>query len=508
MSRGRRNRGKPSFALPKTAPALPTTVAQDKQVVYDGLQNVLAGLGTDRDKMSGGTYAAPKLLDRQTLENMYRCSWLARKIIDIPAKDMTRKWRRFMFDDEKVLEANQFVLEQAERKLAVRKKFTSAMIYGRLYGGGVLLLGVGKNQYDQPLDPATVKKGDLKFIRAFDRWTCQAEGVIDWDITSENFGKPLFYRIGTAQNQARVHYSRLIRFGGDELPYFAAMTQNQWDDPILQVIYETLLGRDTVTAGIATMMFEANVDVIKDPAFGDLVGTADGEAKVIKRYQLSQLMKSFNRTLVLGADEEYDKKSNSFSGLDAIMREFRAEIAGAADIPVTRLFGTGVSGLNATGDNEVRQYYDKISGNQETDLAPQLHVFDEIFIRSTLGAMPDDYRFEFNPLWQMSATDKAAIDFQNAQRDDLYIKNGVVSEGVVARELKENGTYATMTEEDVEMAEELSEVAMEARTTGLETAANADPADDAPDGGQAGKKTTKEGEADPAKPKGGAPVQK
>lgn len=172
-------------------------------------------------------------------------------------------------------------------------------------------------------------------------------------------------------------------------------------------------------------------------------------------------MKSFNRTLLLDADEDYEKKSNAFSGLDKVMQQFMVDVSGAADIPMTRLFGQSAGGLNATGDNDVRNYYDMVSAKQEAEVRPQLDYLYQILVRSELGSMPDDFRFDFNPLWQVSATEQATIDKTNADRDKVYLDAGVVTEGLVAKELKERGTYRNMTDEDVELAEELALTAPE-----------------------------------------------
>lgn len=425
----------------------------DAMASRDGLQNVVAGLGTSRDKASFTEYGITIVLDRNALENMYRDSWLAKKIVNAPAEDMTRSWRTFMGEDDQ--EETSFALEEAERRLGVRAKVAQAIKWSRLYGGAVLLMGVGNpDGYSKPLDPARVKKGDLRFVLALDRWMCNATGEFDWDIESPNFGLPKFYTIAN-QKSLRVHHSRIIRFIGQELPHWSAMQNQKWGDSELQHTYATLKGRDTMTAAIATMMFEANVDVIRAPDLADVLSTQEGEAKLTKRFQVAGMMKSFNRMLLLDSSEEYDKKSNTFSGLDALIREFRAEVAGASDIPVSRLFGTSASGLNATGDNDVRNYYDMIAGRQEAMLRPALEKFDEVFIRSELGAIPDDYRFEFPSLWQMSDKEKADIEKTRSDRDKAYFDMGVLTEGAIARELKESGTYATLTDLDVSLAEEL-----------------------------------------------------
>lgn len=431
------------------------------QTTSDGLTNVVAGLGTSRDKAAYSEYSYINPLDRQTLENMYRGSWLAKKIVNIPAEDMTRAWRTCMFDDETVGDPaidNQFDYEEAERKFGIRAKVNAALRWSRLYGGSVLLLGVGDPKtYDKPLDVEKVKKGDLRFVMPMDRWLCISTGMFDYsDISSDNFGMPEYYTVAQAQN-LRIHHSRVIRFVGDELPWYASLQNQRWGDSVLQVVYDTLRGRDTITAAIATMMFESNVDVVKVDGLSDMLGTQDGEAAITKRFQLAAMMKSFNRMLLLEGGEEYDKKSNTFSGLDAIVREFRAEVAGAADVPVSRLFGISASGLNATGDNEVRNYYDMVASRQEAHLRPALEKLDEVLLRHTFGTVPEDYRFEFKPLWQLSDKEKADTEKVRADRDKTYYDMGVLSEGAIARELKESGTYKTMTEEDVELAEELAE---------------------------------------------------
>lgn len=428
----------------------------------DGLQNLVAGLGTSRDKSAYSEYTTPNVLDMATLGNMYRSSWLAKKIVNIPAEDMTRAWREIMFDDETVgdpEDSSRDEVLEAERRFAIRHKVTQAIKWARLYGGSVMILGVGDPQkYAEPLDVAKIKRGDLRFIQVMDRHLCIPTGEFDYsDITSEDFGMPKYYTVAKAQG-LRIHRSRVIRFIGTELPYWESLKQTRWGDSVLQSTYDTLRGKDTVTASIASMMFEANVDVVKVPDLGDMLATKEGEEKLVSRFQTAAMMKSFNRMLLLGDGEDYDKKSNAFSGLDAIMREFRVEVAGACDIPVSRLFGMSASGLNATGDNEVRNYYDMVRAQQETILRPALERLDEVLLRHIFGAMPEGYRFEFQTLWQVSDSEKATVEKTRADRDKVYFDMGVLTEGAIARELRQSGVYTTMTEDDVSLAEELAQM--------------------------------------------------
>jgi len=431
----------------KTADA---ALAMTRRPVGDGLENVVAGLGTDRDKRSYSVWADPRILTRQELENMYRGSWLAKKIVNAVADDMTREWLHVTFDGEEL----GTTIEQAEKRFALKRKTNEALKWSRLYGGAVIIIGTRDRNLAKPLDVKNVRKGDLRYLHVVDRWRLSPAGSLNRDLESPNFGMPDSYVL--AESTVQVHHTRVLRFNGEKLPYFAWLRNAMWDDSVLQHVMDSLMNCDTTTQAIATMMFESNVDVVKSEGLADVLARKDGEAVLTKRFQVAALLKSFNRMLLLDGTESYEKKQNSFANLDKVIQQFMIDVSGAADIPMTRLFGQSAAGLNATGDNDVRNYYDMVSAKQEAELRPQLEYLYEVLVRSELGHMPEDFRFDFNPLWQLSETEQATVEKTRAERDQVYLNAGVVTEALVARELKERGTYRNMTDDDIELAEELS----------------------------------------------------
>ena len=431
----------------KTADA---ALAMTRQPVGDGLENVVAGLGTDRDKRSYSVWADPRILTRQELENMYRGSWLAKKIVNAVADDMTREWLHVTFDGEEL----GTTIEQAEKRFALKRKTNEALKWSRLYGGAVIIIGTRDRNLAKPLDVKNVRKGDLRYLHVVDRWRVSPAGSLNRDLESPNFGMPDSYVL--AESTVQVHHTRVLRFNGEKLPYFAWLRNAMWDDSVLQHVMDSLMNCDTTTQAIATMMFESNVDVVKSEGLADVLARKDGEAVLTKRFQVAALLKSFNRMLLLDGTESYEKKQNSFANLDKVIQQFMIDVSGAADIPMTRLFGQSAAGLNATGDNDVRNYYDMVSAKQEAELRPQLEYLYEVLVRSELGHMPEDFRFDFNPLWQLSETEQATVEKTRAERDQVYLNAGVVTEALVVWELKERGTYRNMTDDDIELVEELS----------------------------------------------------
>jgi uncharacterized protein len=439
--------------MTSTDSTLPAAHSGFLQRARDGLQNVLAGLGTNRDKMAYNEWSAPRTFEQVELENMYRTSWLAKRIVNAVADDMTRAGRELNNDSDSSNNAHEKI-EAAEKQLCVWLLLNEALRWSRLYGGAIMVIGTKDGKLEEPLEVKSIKQGDLKYLYVFDRWRIGASGVINMDFGSPNFGMPEHYIVG--QNSSRVHHSRCIRFDGQKLPYLLWQKNAQWHDSELIHIMDSVMNLSTTNAAIATMMFEANVDVVTGGDIAMLLSQKDGESKLQKRFLNAAMMKSFNRMLLLDANEKYEKKGNNFANLDAVQKGFMVDVCGAADIPMARLFGQSAGGLNGTGEGDIRNYYDMVSAKQEAELRPALEKLDEVLVRHALGEIPNGYEFKFKSLWQMSDKDRAAIEKTDAERDAIYIQNGVITEGVAANELLARGTYTAMTKKDVNEVESLA----------------------------------------------------
>lgn len=420
----------------------------EHKVTDGGIENVQAGLGTARDKHSYTDYKVARVFTEEQLSNIYRVSWIAGQIVDLPTDDMTRRWRIATCE---AFENDAKAFSEIENRFLLREKVSKALRWSRLFGGAVIVIAIDGDNFEEPLDITKVRKNTLRQLVVFDRYNISPSALLEQDPMSPDFGLPMEYTVNLTGQ--RIHRTRVVRLSGQHLPYNAAKQQNFWDDSVLQRVYDAVLNVDTVFASVASMFFEANVDVITTEGLSDLLATPHGQKKVISRYATAAMMKSFNKLLLLDASETYDKKQNSFASIHDVIEKFMVFVSGAADIPVTRLFGTSATGMNATGDNDIRNYYDHLSSKQNTELRPALRYIDEIMLRSEYGSMPEDYDFEFNPLWQMSDKEKSEVEKLRADRDNVYVAMGVVSELTVARQLMQDGTYP-LTKEDLDDLED------------------------------------------------------
>jgi hypothetical protein len=153
---------------------------------------------------------------------------------------------------------------------------------------------------------------------------------------------------------------------------------------------------------------------------------------MLKRMQLAMMAKGINGALLLDAEEDYEQKQAQFGGLTDLMMAFMQLTSGASDIPMTRLLGQSPGGMNASGESDLRNYYDRISSGQELVLAPALQVLDECLIRSALGSRPEEVFYNWRSLWQTTDTERATIGKTTADTIKTIADTRLIPDGVMS----------------------------------------------------------------------------
>jgi uncharacterized protein len=407
--------------------------------LFDTMLNLVSGLGSDRDKTMGNSFGFRELTS-QELEDAYRGDWIARKVVKLPAYDMIRAGRSWQTKKNNIEK-----IEASEKRLKLWQNLLSAMIKGRLYGGGALIIG-GPGRPDEELLSQDVSRGGLKYLYAATRYELQ---VREWDkdLMSDYFGRPKYYEITAKDGRtARIHPSRVVPFYGNEYPNRTLSTQNDgWSDSVLQAVADAVMNAGAAQQGIAGLIQEAKIDVVKIPQLMEHLATDEYTDRLITRFTLAAQAKSTQNTLMLDSEEEWDRKQINFTQLPDILKLYLNIAAGAADIPATRLLGTSPVGMNATGESDIRQYYDKIAGDQVAELRPSLEWLDELILRDAIGRSPTDVFYIFNPLWQMNDKEKSDIGQKKAQTAKAWGETGLIPPPVlikmVENQIIEDGLY-------------------------------------------------------------------
>jgi len=396
----------------------------------DGLVNVMSGLGTNRSKRAYNEFQYANLNSWQQMDAAFQTNWLARQIVEVPAEDMTREWRTIKSADAEAIRIE-------EDRHMIASQINDAICWARLFGGAGMLMITGQD-LTMPLNVNRIKKGGLQRVIVFDRWDMSAMGMNTWNVLSENYLKPEFYAIKGGNQQ--IHWSHFARFNGAKLPRRQLAITQGWGDSELRKCLDDIMDMVASKDGIAELMQEANVDVITRTGLADELAS-DQDTAITDRYALFGQMKSIVKLALLDGDETYDRKTLNLSGVAPIIELFMTWISGAADIPLTRLFGTSAKGLNATGEGDLSHYYNSIRSKQTTQLDPGMRVLDEVLVRSALGYWPDDFNYIWNPLAQPSATEIATALKLNAERDQVYVDMGAVDVSQVMTNLQADELY-------------------------------------------------------------------
>lgn len=384
-------------------------------MLMDGFQNMVANIGTPRDKAAGATYRMVHRADEELIA-AYRTAWLPRKIVDIPAQDATRRWRAWNADKKQTS-----IIEAEENRLGLQRVVRDALIAARLLGGAAIYIGTGEADVSRPLNPERIGSGGIRHLTVLARNHLRPSGM-DTDPESPGFGRPAYYEMSSrTAGTVRIHPSRLAVFHGADLPIGAeGYGAEGWGDSVLQSCMDAIKGADGVAASAASLIYEANVDVLHIPRLMEMMGEPDGDTKVAQYLTMLGLTKSINGMLVLDAGDasatddksggtRYERKGASFAGVGDIWDRFMQIASGAADIPATRLFGMSPAGMDATGDADLQNYAQKIGMLQATEITPALSALDECLIRSALGSRPAEIYYDWRPIWETTAKERAEI---------------------------------------------------------------------------------------------------
>lgn len=428
----------------------------------DAFSNVLARLGAGTPNLLEGTEYSLQRMSRDfnTLNALYRESWIVRRIIDVIPADMLKNWITITSGLDPDVEKR---LSLTLRRTQLIDKLKRGMQWGRLYGGALGVMLVKHQGYDlsQPLRLDWIMPGDFAGLLIFDRWNgVNPSSELIEDISDPDYGYPKYYTVTdpAGGGSVKIHYSRVARFPGATLPFWEEIAEMQWGASVIESIFDELRKRDNVSWNIAQLTFMANIRVLKMQDLGQLLAATDNEsqAELLRTLEAQNMLLNNMGMQVMDAADGLETHQYTFGGLADCYQQFIMDISGAAEIPVTRLFGRSPSGLNATGESDLQNYYDMIAEKQESYLRPILNKVLPPFIISTLGSLPDDFDFEFDPVAE--PTDKERADLAKCGTDNVVAayNAGLISQRTALKELKQQsertGVWTNITDEDIERA--------------------------------------------------------
>lgn len=441
----RRNKSRPRGAQPNT----------EAVSVQDAFSNPLFRLGYgSQSPLEATEYPLTRMTDNYALLNsLYRDNWVVQNVVGLMVDDMLREWYQLK---GVITPEQQDALDQVQRKTQLRARLNEGLRWGRLYGGAAGLIQIeGQEDLSRPLDLELVYPGSFRGLYILDRW----QGITpNLELVFEG-GDPVpeSYSITDAKGNTvvNVHHSWVIRFTGRELPFLERVAELYWGESEVEALYKDVVAHDNVSANMAALTFQANVNTMEVKGMEQMLSMASPEVQ--RRFwtvmQAQSVLRTNYGTQLVEQGTKLTNTQYTFTGLKEVYESMALNLCGASHYPMTKLFGRSPGGLNATGDSDLQNYYDYVNSQREAKLRPALEGLLPVLCMSAWGFVPDDMSVIFPPLWTPTAKEVAEIAKTKSEAIVSGYQAGLLNVDTAQKELKkladETGLFGSITDEEI-----------------------------------------------------------
>ena len=347
------------------APITPKTTKGQFRI--DGWVNALSGMGTNRDKRTYQNYRPDAIMTKEEAALLYAGDGIAARIVDALPDDMIRAWGSFVEDE--IDEFPEGFLTHQLGLLKAPKTIGDAKRWADLMGGSLLYVGItgsGSPQTALKIKPEST----IEFLRVYDLGDIRtSECVWEEDTRSPNYGNIKMYkvvtRIGMTWREYDIHYTRCRPFYGTQLPRSQTWTAGTlearyWGIPKYQQLIRDFKDFRGVFANAAAILNEFIIGKYKFSDLDEMLSEGN-EPKLKARMAAIEMSKSLINAVLLGSEEDYSRDSATVTGIPDLLDRFMMIISAVSKVPVTKLFGRSAAGMNATGENELKNWYDEVA---------------------------------------------------------------------------------------------------------------------------------------------------
>lgn len=224
-----------------------------------------------------------------------------------------------------------------------------------------------------------------------------------------------------------VHASRLIRLVANELPVLLKPAYNFLGEAQAQILWDYVMHFQSLRVASQRLLGKFSLTVLKTDMQNVL--TQNGAIQELdKRVALLVKHRSNDGVQVIDKEaEEIVKLETPLSGVTDLVRQALEILAAMNRTPAVKLLGISPSGFNATGESDIRNYYDHVLSQQEKVLRPAIeHILKILQIR-LFGKLDESITFDFAPL---SEADSAAVaNTQKVKADTIaaLLDRGIIS---------------------------------------------------------------------------------
>ena len=362
--------------------------------------------------------------------------------VETVADDMTRAWMELVRSDGVVEDANANgaddtleILNKDMAAFSLREVFHEAAAMCGYYGGCLIFIDTGiRDGLNMPLVASDVsgelKHGGLHAFRVIEPMHCTPVRVNTIDPLSPHFFKPEAWLIQGRE----VHASRFIHIKANEPPSLLRPSYNFFGIPKAQILYDYVLHFQECRVSAQRLLTKFSLTALKTDMDAVLNG---GTAADIDRRIAYFVQRQSNDGIMLVDRETEDiiKLDTSLGGVTDIAKQALEFVTAINRTPAVKLMGISPSGFNATGESDLRNYYDHILSECEKIFRPGLQKALDVLQVSRFGKICPAVGFNFKPLSEEDKLVRATVRKTEAETAAVLIAKNVLHPSEVRKRL-------------------------------------------------------------------------
>lgn len=369
---------------------------------------------------------------------------MVRACISTVADDMSKKWIELKggedTDPDKISKLDDLI----KNKYHLQSVFHEAFTTTGYMGGCFIFIDTGSDELDLPLainnqsaeiDP----EHNLKFILVDPVNISPAEYNAFNPLASDYMNPKYWYVLGK-----KVHKDRLLRIVDNEPPLLLKPNYNFLGIPQAQILWDYILHFNECRTYTAKLLQKISLLVVKTDM--DAILNSDSQGIAFFDAKMAMLARYRDNDSIFVCDKNSEDVTNvqtTVAGCTDIVKQSLEMICAINRVPAVKLLGISPSGFNATGESDLKNYYDHISSKQE------LH---RDAIQRCINAIE---RAEFGEIDPSITFDFVALDVENRASQAMTAQTKV-------------GAWGQLLDRQVLSAEELREAVKKDQDIGLD----------------------------------------
>lgn len=361
---------------------------------------------------------------------------LIRACIETTADDMTRNWidlkREGEKDDPETPENEEDTLPQiaAEcERLHLRRILHDAACYVGYMGGCLLFIDTGETDPEALRLPLNLSgmSAELKNDRPLRFIVIDPINVFPGlynsisPLRQDYFVPKTWWIMGQ-----EVHASRLIRMVANEVPTLLKPAYNFLGLAQAQLLWDYVMHFQECRVASQRLLSKFSLTVFKTD-MANVLFQAQGTDELDKRIALLVRNRSNDGVEAIDKEEEILKLETPIGGVTDVVRQALEILAAINRTPAVKLLGISPAGFNATGESDIRNYYDHILSQQEKVLRPAIkRILDLIQIR-LFGKVDKSLTFDFSSLSEADQAAEAATQKTKADTMAVLLDRNIIS---------------------------------------------------------------------------------